>query len=228
VAQSRRKGLNVSERGWEAYWAEERNHAWWERPAPTVVELVESLSPRDSPRVLDLGCGLGRHAVAFAAAGFHVTATDASREAVSHLEEWAGDLGLAVCTRVCDASETGLPAASFDIVLSYNVIYHGYREQFAGAIAHARDLLKPQGLFFFTCPSGEDGKYGAGAQLAPHTFACDTSLVPGDIHYFSSEDDLDELLDGFTTLTRRRHEHYWDNQGERQFSSYWQILAQKR
>jgi SAM-dependent methyltransferase len=213
---------------WQAYWADEKNHEWWEKPAPAVVELIESLSPHERAEVLDLGCGIGRHAIAFAAAGFRVTASDASREAVVHLEGWARKLDLAIRIRVCDAKSTGFPASSFDIVISHNVIYHGYRGQFAGAIAHVRDLLKPGGLFFFTCPSQEDGKYGYGEELTPHTFACEKSIVPGDIHYFSNEDDLAELLDGFTVLSKKKDEHHWDNKGESQFSSYWHILAQKR
>ena len=119
------------------------------------------------------------------------------------------------------------PAESFDIVLSYNVIYHGYREQFAQAIEHVRVLLKPAGLFFFTCPTRQDGKYGYGEQVAPHTFLCTRSITPGDIHYFADEADLDELLAGFRQLSREKDEHYWDNEGVQQFSSYWRILAEK-
>lgn len=212
---------------WDTYWDSEENHDWWERPAPVVLELIESLSPADRPEVLDLGCGLGRHAIAFAEAGFRVTATDAAAKAVAHLDEWAARLGLSIRTQVCEAAEDRFPPESFDVVVSYNVIYHGYREQFAAAIAHVRELLKPGGQFFFTCPSREDGKYGFGEELAPHTFACDKSIVPGDIHYFSSAADLEELLAGFRLLFRQQEERVWDHDGEEQFHSYWQVLAEK-
>ncbi len=211
---------------WEAYWRDGSQHEWWEQPAPEVLQFIRSQSPAERPDVLDLGCGLGRHAVAFALAGFRVTAVDASPTAVAHLEAWAGKLGLAIVTRTCDVLDEALPAGSYDVVLSYNVIYHGRREQFARAIARVHALLRPAGLFFFTCPTRRDGKYGHGQEVAPHTFLCTRSVTPGDIHYFADEADLGELLAGFRLLWRRQDEGYWDNQGLQQFYSNWQILAE--
>lgn len=88
-------------------------------------------------------------------------------------------------------------------------------------------LLKRGGLFYFTCPRREDGKYGLGEQVAPHTFLCEKSVTPGDIHYFADEADLDELLSGFCQLSRKTTEGYWNNKGEEQFYSSWHILAEK-
>lgn len=177
--------------------------------------------------MLDLGCGLGRHAIAFAKEGFCVTATDASKTAIAHLKEWARALELTIEAKISDLLDDTLPASSFDIVLSYNVIYHGYREQFAQAIEHVRELLRPGGLFFFTCPTRQDGKYGVGEQAAPHTFRCTKSIIPGDLHYFADEKDLDDLLAGYLLLSRRKDEGYWDNKGVQQFYSRWLVLAEK-
>ena len=30
---------------WEAYWADQRNHDWWKKPGPEVLDLIRSLSP---------------------------------------------------------------------------------------------------------------------------------------------------------------------------------------
>ena len=87
---------------WEAYWSGENHHDWWKRPAPEVLEFIKSQSPRQSPDVLDLGCGLGRHAIAFAKVGFRVTATDASETAIAHLNEWAEKFNLPIRTKICD------------------------------------------------------------------------------------------------------------------------------
>ncbi len=212
---------------WESYWKNQDNWNWWKEPAPEVLDLIRSLSPIQYPRVLDLGCGLGRHAVAFALAQFSVTATDSSSEAIRLLNEWAGELHLSIDTRVCELIDQTLPKGSFDIVLSYNVIYHGLREQFARAIQEVRKLLKHQGIFFFTCPSRQDGKYGFDEMVAPHTYRCTKSITPGDIHYFSDEADLDELLAGYRTQARWKSEGHWDNQGVKQFYSNWHVRAEE-
>lgn len=218
----------MSTETWEAYWRDIRNHDWWEKPASEVLDLIRSLSPEHQPDVLDLGCGLGRHAIAFALAGFSVTATDASSEAISHLVAWARSLQLSIQTKVTDVLDGALPCGSFDVVLSYNVLYHGTRDRLMTGVKRAGYLLKPKGVFYFTCPSRDDGKYGFGDQVAPHTFECENSVTPGDVHYFADECDLDEMLCGFDNIRRWKTEGYWDNRGSRQFYSNWNILVAKK
>jgi SAM-dependent methyltransferase len=213
---------------WQQYWSdEEEDHDWWKQPSPEVLRFIDSQSPAERPDVLDLGCGLGRHAMAFARAEFRVTAIDTSETAIAHLREWAQKLGVAVCTRVCDAFDASLQDSSFDIILSFNVIYHGFRDQFVCTIERVHRLLKPSGLFFFTCPSRQDGKYGHGEQVAPDTFRGTKSVIPRDIDYFADEQDLNKVLAGYRLLRLEKEEKYWDHDGEQQFSSYWQVLAQK-
>ena len=40
------------------------------------------------------------------------------------------------------------------------------------------------------------------------------------------EKDLDELLAGFQSVSRWKSEGYWDNDGEQQFYSNWNIRAE--
>jgi SAM-dependent methyltransferase len=221
------ESMKTGKRIWEDYWQGDEDHSWWKRPAPEVVEFIASQSPAERPNVLDLGCGLGRHAIAFAQAGFSVTASDASGSAISHLSKWAQDLSLEIRVVVCDVLSDLLPENGFDIVLAYNVIYHGYRHQLSAAIDHVRRLLRTNGLFYFTCPSRDDGKYGFGREVALHTFLCEKSVTPGDIHYFADEADLNELLSGFVQVARDKREGYWDNTGTRQFYSSWRVLVRK-
>ena len=214
---------------WDTYWKDkgEQELSFWEEPAQEVLELLQSQSTEQRPNVLDLGCGLGRHAIVFAKAGFSVKATDVSETAIVHLDEWSKKLELNIETKICDCLDDDFPAESFDIILSYNVIYHGDRKQFAQAIEHVWNLLKPQGLFFFTCPTREDGKYGYGEKVGPHTFLAEKSITPGDIHYFSNEADLKELLVNFDILSQEKSEGYWNNNGNQQLYSNWNVLAKK-
>lgn len=98
--------------------------------------------------------------------------------------------------------DDALPGETFDVILSCNVLYHGSREQFAQAICHVHALLRGKGIFFFTCPSRQDGKYGFGELIAPHTYRCTKSVTPEDIHYFADKEDLADLLAGFRTLAQ--------------------------
>jgi SAM-dependent methyltransferase len=216
---------SVRSRGfWEDVWSDDRNYEFWTQVSPEVADLIRCQSPQERPEVLDLGCGLGRNAVAFAQAGFQVTATDLAPKGVAHLEAWSEKLNLPIRTMICSFCEDVFPPESFDIVVSVNVIYHAYREEFVQAIGNVRRWLKYGGIFYFTCPTRqEDGKYGHSEELAPHTF----QLEPGHVHYHTDEADLDELLTGFRTLSRRKRERHWEKDGVPQFSSRWRVLVEK-
>ncbi|MCP4756214.1 MAG: class I SAM-dependent methyltransferase [Proteobacteria bacterium] len=213
---------------WDEIWACDNggdiwDHDFWKKASPEVVDLIQSESPESRPNVLDLGCGLGRNAVAFAQAGFTVTATDFSPAAVAHLKTWSEKLDLQIRTFVADFVDDDFPPRTFDIVLSLGVIYHGHRDQATSAITNIRNWLKKGGLFYFSFPTRQDGDYGRGKKLADHTF----EFQPGHVHYHADEDNLDAWLSGFKILTQKRVESPWKEDKQRLFSR-WHLLAEKR
>ncbi len=212
---------------WEQYWGEESNRGYWLEPDRAVIELKDSLDASQIRDVLDLGCGIGRHALLFAELGFKVTAVDSSQEALDVLRKSAEEKGVPVEIIEGDYSEDLFPEQTFHLVVAYNVLYHGYRQTFKDAVNLVHGWLKPGGLFFFTCPTRRDDRYGNGEEEAENTYRPLNSIHPGDIHYFSNEADIEEFLSKFSSFTREVHEHHWNNKGTVQFSSYWKILARK-
>ena len=208
---------------WEGVWRKEENRDFWTKVDPEVVRLAAMVSPQERPDVLDLGCGLGRNAIAFAQAGHTVTAVDLSENAVAHLRARAEELGLTIRTQMARFSDDIFVPGSFDIVLAVNVLYHGLPTDFARAITHVHCWLRPQGLFYFTCPTLEDGQYGSGTEVAPHTF----EFEPGHVHFNASWADLEPLLDSFCLVSGKKREHAWKKGGVRQVSSRWQVLVEK-
>jgi tellurite methyltransferase len=112
--------------------------------------------------------------------------------------------------------------------VAFNVIYHGFKDDVKLALNLIHKWLKPGGILFFTCPTIRDAKYGTGEFIAPKTYRPLKSIHIGDIHYFADAGDISELLSSFKIISRMQDEHYWNNDGTLQFSSYWQITAQKK
>src|SRR5215471_7528795 len=52
---------------WDERWATSEGRADWLEPHPAVVAILPQLHARGARRVLDLGCGVGRHALLLAA-----------------------------------------------------------------------------------------------------------------------------------------------------------------
>ena len=74
----------VESKGWN--WENADNTIWLE-PCEESYFYCENWKKQGKRSVLDLGCGLGRHALLFAKNGFKVTAADISEYAVKKLRE---------------------------------------------------------------------------------------------------------------------------------------------
>jgi SAM-dependent methyltransferase len=219
--------VNSNRSNWDSHWGEESQRQYWQEPSEEIIRLRDSLDRQKILDVLDLGCGIGRHAILFTESGFKVTAVDDSQKALSVLREKASEKQVTITSIEGSYSKEIFPEDSFDLVIAYNVLYHGYRDDFNRSIELVYRYLRPGGLFFFTCPTQQDAKYGNGKKVQENTYRSLNSVHPGDIHYFADEDDIAYFLRDFTGYTVDREEHYWDNNDIRQFSSSWHILANK-
>src|SRR6516165_10349122 len=63
---------------WDARWTTVEGRVDWLDPEPDVVALLPELKARGVRNALDLGCGVGRHAVFLAEHGLTVEAIDGS------------------------------------------------------------------------------------------------------------------------------------------------------
>jgi 2-polyprenyl-3-methyl-5-hydroxy-6-metoxy-1,4-benzoquinol methylase len=59
----------------------------WMNPSDEFLPTALRWKQNGARRILDLGCGKGRHTLLLAEMGFHVTALDLSSEGITQLEE---------------------------------------------------------------------------------------------------------------------------------------------
>jgi tellurite methyltransferase len=85
-----------------------------------VLTLLCSLRP--GARVLDLGCGAGRHALPLARAGMDVTAVDEDPACCAELGAMAAEVGAAIQIVTQDVARF-LFLGSYDAVLAYGVLH---------------------------------------------------------------------------------------------------------
>jgi len=86
--------------------------------------LLRALAPIQGRRVLDVGTGTGRAALAFAREGAVVTGVDASAEMLAVAERHAAEQGLAATFRVGDAHQLPFGDRAFEAAVSLRVIMH--------------------------------------------------------------------------------------------------------
>lgn len=86
--------------------------------------LVEFLGDVAGRRVLDLGTGTGRAAMALARQGARVTGVDASSQMLSVARQRAGQEGLAIEFNEGDAHALAFPDGAFDAAVCFRLLMH--------------------------------------------------------------------------------------------------------
>ncbi|MDO8587476.1 MAG: class I SAM-dependent methyltransferase [Armatimonadota bacterium] len=128
-------------------------HGWGvTEPSPDVLRLLgraRELVP--AGRLLDLGCGEGRHSVAAASLGFEVVGVDYEPLA---LQRARGLIPAGEQSKIflCAGSALALPfqPASFDVVLDYGCFHHQRKADWPAYRANLLRALKPQGLYILS------------------------------------------------------------------------------
>lgn len=125
-------------------------------PHPDMKEVVDFLKQMNSPRVLDLGCGTGRHLVHLAAEGFEVYGLDAAPEGIKIARKWLEERNLNG-NLVIHRMEEGFPYQDsfFDAIISIQAMHHNNLEKIKFIVQEIERVLKPGGLIFITVPKLE-------------------------------------------------------------------------
>ena len=208
---------------WNRRWATAEGRADWLTPEPFVERALPLFRERGAQRALDLGCGVGRHTVYLAQQGISTAGVDASEEALTHTGAALTAAELPVDVHYALMSDLPFPDGAFDLVLSWNVIYHGSGEDVRRTLAEIRRVLRPGGLYLGTMLSKRNARFGEGDEVAPDTF-----VITGQdddkahAHFYCSQTELTRLLAGFALLTLDEAEH------GKPGSYHWHLIAERR
>ena len=125
-------------------------HGWAvDEPSPYAVDFLDWLKGVvPGGKLLDIGCGEGRHSLAAAQRGFRVTAIDFEPLALDRARRFAEEKGMRGITfKTADALVLPFPDAYFDIVLDYGCLHHQRKSDWLVYKAGVLRTLKPQGFY---------------------------------------------------------------------------------
>ena len=107
----------------EPFWEEGYEDPTADTFGPPSEEIL-ALLPRlpTGSKILDLGCGDGRNALPFAAAGFEVHAIDKSSRGIERLLTRASEHGVSIDAWVQDLSDY-TPNQSYDVIITHGVLH---------------------------------------------------------------------------------------------------------
>jgi cyclopropane fatty-acyl-phospholipid synthase-like methyltransferase len=184
--------------GWDNLWQNEEIVQRWSEfpPLPEVVALADRLAASGGRRILDIGCGTGRHVLYLAGRGFAVTGTDNSPKAVSICRNRLTENGLESDIIEQDMVDMEFGERSFEGAISTHVIHHVTYATLKKIIDQITRYLAPGGYSAWTTPTPRHHDWGRGTEIEPGTWV-DPELEGGIPHHYCTEEEVRALLQAY-------------------------------
>lgn len=217
--------MSVS-KAWD--WSAETGPIWL-HPSEESYYIADRWKQAGYRSLLDFGCGLGRHSIFFARAGFRVSAFDLSQEGVAHLKQWAAKETLDIDARPADMLSPPYPDHAFDCLFAYHVISHTDTPGMRTVMRELKRLVRPGGELFITLCSKETWSFAEAGypKVDENTVRKTEDGSEKDVlHFYVNLEDIIGLFDEFhLELLRVRHTDDCYFEGEKRNSRHYFILA---
>jgi SAM-dependent methyltransferase len=188
------------------------------QPTAAVVRLARSLQHAGrTGRVLDLGCGAGRHTLLFARAGFEAYGLDYLPLAVEKAREQAQaqELNTGYSFIVGDALLPPFKPQSFDVLIDSGFFHHVKQADWPAYCQHVTTLLKDASYFQLSVFSTWC-QYAPGAQRRRNW-----AMHQGCYDHFFAPSDFQPIFGAWFDILELEEERF----GPRAF---WHVLMQKK
>jgi SAM-dependent methyltransferase len=184
------------------------------KPHADMERLAKLFKKNKVQKILDLGCGTGRHLLFFSNKGFDTCGIDGSPRGIEIAQEWLSEEGKIVET-ICCRIENRFPYKEnfFDAIISIQVIHHNLMENILKTIKEIERVLRKGGFIYITFPYLKKNIKNDNWDLKKvegNTFVPQKGKEKGVLHHFFSLKEIEVIFKSFDLL-----ENYIDNTDHR-------------
>jgi ubiquinone/menaquinone biosynthesis C-methylase UbiE len=172
------------------------------KPHPQMNKVIKLLKKEKVSKVLDLGCGSGRHAVLLAKKGFDVYGMDVSQSGLKLTKKWLNELYLKARIKNASCYEK-FPYKDnfFDALITVQVIHHARLKDIKTCIKEIERVVKPGGIVFITVTKNKMKHRATKVKvIAPRTYVMLDGNEKGVPHYIYNKKLLKEYFSNFKIL----------------------------
>ena len=219
----------VESKAWDWKIVKGKHEQTWLEPSIESYYLVHRWQEQGKQDFLDLGCGLGRHTVQFAKAGFKTSGFDLSEESINRTAEYAKSEQLDVDLKVGDMLELPYADASFDCILCRNVISHTDTKGMRQITAELMRVLRPGGECYLTLGSKETWGFKQDWPVVDENTKIRVEDGPenGIPHFYADYDLILDIFKDFQIETVYQLEDFYEKNGKTLNSWHYHVLIKK-
>jgi tellurite methyltransferase len=184
-------------------WDQILREDWYSREEPEEVVVDFARRPKGKKhglRMLDLGCGAGRHAVYLAGQGFEVHGADFSRTGLELTRKRLKTHDLRGHILKCDMKRLPYVNSCFDSVVCLHAIYHQDQTDISRTISEITRVLRKGGFLLVNFLSNKTYSYGRGVKVGKDTFVGQEGAEKGVMHHFVDEREIRSFFRRLTIL----------------------------
>ncbi len=168
-------------------------------PNENLVKYFEALKKNSIRKIIDLGCGTGRHSIYFAEKGYFVHAVDSSINALEILKQ---NIKPAYNIKVSqfDLKDLSGIQEKYDFAVCVNVLSHGKYREIEKMFYEIENIIEDGGILFLIITPVEFYQYVSGSETIEveknsflHIDAPDGDIV----HHFFTEEEVRLLLKNY-------------------------------
>ena len=188
------------------------NNPEWEEPAQEVYPIIKRWKLKGFKKILDLGCGVGRHSILLAENDFDVYACDLSQQGIDRLNKVIDKNKLKITTRVSDMLNLPYDSEWFDAIIAFRSIYHTDDRGIKMVVDNINRVLKTGGEALVTFNSKNSWSFKNSDNLISQNTIIKTSGQESGIpHFYANKEDIEGLLKNFEIEKFWYTEEYWQN-----------------
>lgn len=194
--------------------------------SPFIKKTKDTLIANNCKKILDLGCGNGKHSIYLNTYGFDVYASDID---CSKIIKNVQKLNL-TSIKIREHSFTDIPYENnfFDSVICTSTLHHATYKDINQAISEIHRILRPNGYFIFDFLSKLDSSYGIGTKIEDNTFIGSRSGEENIPHHYTDENELKLLLNNFSCATINKSIYsFHDSKNNEYLSKVFDVLTIK-
>jgi SAM-dependent methyltransferase len=195
--------------GWEHIYRQSPVYQVRETPHEDVESLHRLFHKNGVRRVLDLGCGNGRHLTYFGGSGYQMFGLDYARTALRLARQWLVVKGLSAEMVCADMAVIPFRSGSFDAVISFQVINHGTLDDIRRTTDEIHRILRNDGWLFVMiggCRPPGTLHFRNGYEIEPDTYLLIDHLESGIPHHFFTTTGLLDTFSRFKII-----DLHWDS-----------------